>query len=1690
MKTLRSKLTVVFAFFAVVALAFGIAFMPKQASAAVDTSTGFYIEDGASIRTEVGESGIKWTAHISETKYAELNTEANSVVAIGIAIQPQGNTDSKLDIHYEYGYDSFEIAFSEEGDFEYSYAIYYDDLIADIETIKGDLDTDAEKEYLLKAYQTELEARPFVKHADGTYTYGEYFDTARSLQGVAVGTLVAGTYAEGSAEDTLLKSFLPNGYELADTEYVADSYYSNYDAWGNIAIDSAIPMANATPADEDSRATTRVYYRGNDVTDAYNPATGLLELTAEDKVSTSITTDGSANEYLVIYDEVTGIAYKQSFVGVTLAINDVADFEYFKLKSTVYWVGIEKEGYTRWSWNFTDINDYRWDGYYVLLNDIDATGYTHNLPNGKAINIENNNSLDFTTNVYGSYMDYLANYTGFKISETERHGFSGTFDGLGHTISNMNTDKTGLLGHIVGGKIKNLGMDNWTCGSAAGRLAYSITRYGSLQDIFCNTSANSTGGSYYGPIVSTIGPTVYDIKNVVVYDNATYNSIVDWAYNIGSLTGDFERQKTNQAVPFGPDGGTSLKSFDSYYVVSNKALIESIPANADPATGKVVLFDAEYIDGVKNETVYNFTYKDNNTKQITAQPGTRRYTSIAEFKKDAKNLDLSSFDTKYWTIIDGIPRFISTLKLNDFVVTLNDSSVYNVENNQTFTIGATYEGVAVPNVTASIVSGEGATLNGLDLTVTKVGAVVINVQGATLSKNITINVNPEIIETEKEYSFSAVDGLFFDDNFNVVSLSTVFEDIDNVTNVVDHNGKTLTISEDGALLGMDTSAKDWQAGYVIFYTADAGYKVFLNVAELIIDEVNDLSYFTLKSAISGGLIPVEGEAEFDGYYILAKDIDATATADNHYYHNFSGTSGFAGTFDNAKAYTKEGGALEGKYLTGTFDGNNHVIKNLIFKDGTATIGGLFGIINNGTIKNVGLVFNSYYYYSAATGATKSSAATHSKDSGYLARYIVNDSTIENVYIYDGNAHNADTFALLAYAIDSTSSVTKTFINWTSTTTGNGGGLVVGNVDEAKVALKDVIYMHKGPSVQGNHFNYDKLDLYEKGADIETATAVKTAMWSPHADADAGYLDGDKTSSTHNFVYYPWGFTAYDIVNTYDAYKTGTSTKVGPYEITLLDGVRRYTSTDTLKNDLLNGGYSFASWDSDIWEMYDGDVLLTSQKDYAVSAAIDGNAVSDNSEYITTKGESITATITHPTGVIHNLPNVKVISGAEVISVNGNVITANAIGNAVIMITYGASKTWTINLTVDKALVPYEQELQFSAYDGLIFNGENVVAVSDIVTDNTYSKITDANGNELTLSEGKILGITTSTKDWEENQIQFHYEDYILIVNVKVAELIIDGKEDFEFFTVKEACDYGATTANVWTFAEGDFAWKGFYVLAKNIDATGYTHSVLNGKANRSNLLSHDGSRIDYYGNTGIKVSVPVHGFMGTFDGQGYAITNLNTGEDGLFGALGGATIKNVAFINCSTSVVGSIAYATTRLENIFYTSNNKAKPNSTPLITSISYTTYNVSNVVVYDNTPDYGSYSYSYGDGSWTYDTRKWHTGASYTFGKNNTSEIALDNLILISSKAMSRQWAANSTTWTESMDAEYIDGVLNTNTYSIVYASTTATINPIKGVQRFTSQKALTDNIGTISAQLNQLTDTGLFTVSADGVIGWANA
>jgi hypothetical protein len=118
--------------------------------------------------------------------------------------------------------------------------------------------------------------------------------------------------------------------------------------------------------------------------------------------------------------------------------------------------------------------------------------------------------------------------------------------------------------------------------------------------------------------------------------------------------------------------------------------------------------------------------------------------------------------------------------------------------------------------------------------------------------------------------------------------------------------------------------------------------------------------------------------------------------------------------------------------------------------------------------------------------------------------------------------------------------------------------------------------------------------------------------------------------------------------------------------------------------------------------------------------------------------------------------------------------------------------------------------------------------------------------------------------------------------IPVTEYLDDIEDIERIFKIKTV----TLLAQEAGYVESATSFEGYYVLKRDIDASGYTHQVVEGTA-RENMktLTHVGK---YAQNGGLK---------GIFDGNGHTISNLTVGHHGLFGLIYGGTVRNVAFTN-------------------------------------------------------------------------------------------------------------------------------------------------------------------------------------------------
>ena len=188
----------------------------------------------------------------------------------------------------------------------------------------------------------------------------------------------------------------------------------------------------------------------------------------------------------------------------------------------------------------------------------------------------------------------------------------------------------------------------------------------------------------------------------------------------------------------------------------------------------------------------------------------------------------------------------------------------------------------------------------------------------------------------------------------------------------------------------DFTALGEEKGMIAF---DNDNKIYEVTAQYVTKAIKDLP--DLQSAFKitegnvvqkGGYDQIEIKNSFNGYYALANDITAN---DSDAMHRVLSDGVLEKIFFRFN-YFPYGVSYFTGGLTGTFNGNGHTIKNLKIGDC-----GLFGIVNGGTIKNVGLV-NVKLYASAHSAKCTLGASMHNAklENVYISANGIDDDTLK------------------------------------------------------------------------------------------------------------------------------------------------------------------------------------------------------------------------------------------------------------------------------------------------------------------------------------------------------------------------------------------------------------------------------------------------------------------------------------------------------------------------------------------------------------------------------------------------------------------------------------------------------------------------------------------------------------------------
>ncbi|HCH74696.1 MAG TPA: hypothetical protein DEV87_05905 [Clostridiales bacterium] len=509
-------------------------------------------------------------------------------------------------------------------------------------------------------------------------------------------------------------------------------------------------------------------------------------------------------------------------------------------------------------------DDYKNEGYYILGNDIDASGYLYK----------------HTTASGGK--PWISMGGG-------KNGFNGTFDGRGHVVNNMTIGTFGIFGYIMPkATIKNVAFTNVKYQDTYGNKEILVATLATCID--SSENVYPTLENLYIQASSFIGGE-NTICNLVTNSTVGYEKVKNCIFEFSGVD-NIAGHGVYSSLVF--SSNTKLK-------VENSYVISTSPVAS--GKGSNIIADSENKLAATKEK-YQGLYPSKTDDKFIAYPLTR-YNDYAEFKQNVSNL--AAFDTAYWDISNGAPIFKGVQKVFKPYITVdgNPASELELILNEEKELGVTSFIGQIANVTFAVTSGsENVTIENGVLKGIKTGKAVVSAVFALGGENVTltlnVNVVNEIITVNTPIEFSMMDGTLTSADKTAIFGSDAVEIID---------VKATDITANLSLVnGKITGFPEYTAGAapktyeVLFTTADAIYKVNITPYTKIIKTVSDLSVFNFQGHTG---------YKNEGYYVLDNNINAsgylhkhTTASDNPTYidWNTNGTTGFEGTIDG-RGYT-------------------------------------------------------------------------------------------------------------------------------------------------------------------------------------------------------------------------------------------------------------------------------------------------------------------------------------------------------------------------------------------------------------------------------------------------------------------------------------------------------------------------------------------------------------------------------------------------------------------------------------------------------------------------------------------------------------------------------------------------------------------------------------------------------------------
>ena len=330
-------------------------------------------------------------------------------------------------------------------------------------------------------------------------------------------------------------------------------------------------------------------------------------------------------------------------------------------------------------------------------------------------NYELANDLDQNTAGYNSLASSTANSgKGFDPIGSSSNGFTGTFDGNGYTIEDLNisrgsTDDIGLFGGITtsGGEVKKLGLvnvditGNTDVGAIAGALGTNQT--GTIKKVYATGKISANGGKVGGLVGENNGTikNSYSKVDVSAGSNNQIGGLVGYN-NTGTITNCYSNGKVSGGSWIGGlVGQNNTGTINNSYWDKNT----STQTSSNGGTGKTT---TQMQQLSTFNSAWNIADQPNWTGQIWIIDNTNTYPRLGWERQYRTTSSISQWSDQQWELYD-----LTTNNWNSTSQTPSGSETILIKHNVTIKSAVSIDGILQLNggvITVNSSSGGSLTI--------------------------------------------------------------------------------------------------------------------------------------------------------------------------------------------------------------------------------------------------------------------------------------------------------------------------------------------------------------------------------------------------------------------------------------------------------------------------------------------------------------------------------------------------------------------------------------------------------------------------------------------------------------------------------------------------------------------------------------------------------------------------------------------------------------------------------------------------------------------------------------------------------------------------------------------------------------------------------------------------------------------